>query len=74
MRAIEMCRTATLGGHIEQCDRSHCQYTRNAYNSCRNRHCPKCQGLARAQWLENRQAELLVSGLPVEVCFANIAC
>jgi hypothetical protein len=60
MRAIEVCRTATLGGHIEQCD--HCQYTRNAYNSCRNRHCPKCQGLARAQWLESRQAELL----PVE--------
>jgi hypothetical protein len=60
LRAIETCRTATLGGHIEQCD--HCQYTRNAYNSCRNRHCPKCQGLARAQWLESRQAELL----PVE--------
>ena len=57
MRAIETCRTATLGGHIEQC--GHCQYTRNAYNSCRNRHCPKCQGLARAQWLESRQAELL---------------
>jgi hypothetical protein len=60
MRAIETCRTAALGGHLEQCD--HCQYTRNAYNSCRNRHCPKCQGLARAQWLESRQAELL----PVE--------
>jgi hypothetical protein len=60
MRAIETCRTATLGGHIEQCD--HCQYTRNAYNSCRNRHCPKCQSRARAQWLESRQAELL----PVE--------
>jgi hypothetical protein len=60
MRAIEVCRTATLGGHIEQCDQ--CQYTRNAYNSCRNRHCPKCQGLARAQWLASRQAELL----PVE--------
>jgi hypothetical protein len=62
MRAIETCRTATLGGHIEQCDNGHCQYTRNAYNSCRNRHCPKCQGLARAQWFESRQAELL----PVE--------
>ena len=60
LRAIETCRTATLGGHIEQC--GHCQYTRNAYNSCRNRHCPKCQSLARAQWLESRQAELL----PVE--------
>ena len=57
LRAIEVCRTATLGGHIEQCD--HCPYTRNAYNSCRNRHCPKCQSLARAQWLESRQAELL---------------
>ncbi len=57
MRAIETCRTATLGGHIEQC--GHCQYTCNAYNSCRNRHCPKCQSLARAQWLESRQAELL---------------
>jgi hypothetical protein len=60
MRAIEVCRTATLGGHIEECD--HCQYARIAYNSCRNRHCPKCQSLARAQWLESRQAELL----PVE--------
>lgn len=57
MRAIETCRTAALGGHIEQCD--HCPYTRIAYNSCRNRHCPKCQALARAQWLESRQAELL---------------
>ena len=62
MRAIEVCRTATLGGHVEQCNNGHCQYTRNAYNSCRNRHCPKCQGLARTQWLESRQAELL----PVE--------
>lgn len=62
MRAIEVCRTATLGGHIEQCDNGHCQYTRNAYNSCRNRHCPKCQTSARQQWLESRQAELL----PVE--------
>jgi hypothetical protein len=62
MRAIETCRTATLGGHIEQCSNSHCLFTRNAYNSCRNRHCPKCQGLARVQWHENRQAELL----PVE--------
>jgi Putative transposase/Transposase zinc-binding domain len=57
LRAIETCRTATLGGHIEQC--GHCPYTRTAYNSCRNRHCPKCQSLARAQWLASRQAELL---------------
>jgi len=60
MRAIEVCRTATLGGHVEQC--GHCAYTRNAYNSCRNRHCPKCQGAERLQWLQNRQGELL----PVE--------
>ena len=60
MRAIEVCRTAVLGGHEEKCD--HCEYTRHAYNSCRNRHCPKCQTMARAKWLESRKAELL----PVE--------
>lgn len=57
MAAIEACRTATLGGHIEQCD--DCGLVRIAYNSCRDRHCPKCQGLARAQWLADRQADLL---------------
>ncbi len=57
MRAIEACRTAALGGHVEQCD--HCGSTRHAYNSCRNRHCPKCQALAKARWLAARQAELL---------------
>src|SRR3981189_3244149 len=57
MGAITTCRTATLGGHVEQCD--DCGATRIAYNSCRNRHCPKCQGLARAEWLAHRQAELL---------------
>ena len=57
MTAIESCRTAALGGHLEQC--SDCEHQRVAYNSCRNRNCPKCQGLARAQWLEDRQAELL---------------
>jgi len=57
MSAIELCRTAALGGHVEQCDA--CAHQRIAYNSCRNRHCPKCQSLARAQWLEDRQAELL---------------
>ena len=57
MSAIERCRTAALGGHLEQCDQ--CGYQRNAYNSCRDRHCPKCQSLARAQWIEDRQAELL---------------
>ena len=59
-RAIEVCRTAVLGGHVEQC--GHCSHTRIAYNSCRNRHCPKCQNGERAKWLESRQAELL----PVE--------
>ena len=57
MTAIECCRTAALGGHIEQCDQ--CHFQRIAYNSCRDRHCPKCQSLARAQWIEDRQAELL---------------
>ncbi|MEM5292652.1 transposase zinc-binding domain-containing protein, partial [Paraburkholderia sabiae] len=57
MSAIELCRTAALGGHVERCDA--CGHQRIAYDSCRNRHCPKCQSLARAQWLERRQAELL---------------
>ena len=57
MSAIEQCRTAALGGHVEQCDA--CGHQRIAYNSCRNRHCPKCQSLTRAQWLQDRQAELL---------------
>jgi putative transposase/transposase-like zinc-binding protein len=57
LRAIELCRTAALGGHLEQCDQ--CGHERNAYNSCANRHCPKCQSLARAEWLEKRRAELL---------------
>jgi hypothetical protein len=58
--AIVNCRTAAMGGHVEQCDQ--CPYTRISYNSCRNRHCPKCQSLARANWVEAREAELL----PVE--------
>ena len=57
MGAITACRTAALGGHVEQCDG--CGTIRIAYNSCRNRHCPKCQGLARTKWLAERQAELL---------------
>ena len=57
MGAITACRTAVLGGHVEQCD--DCGATRIAYNSCRNRHCPKCQSAARTQWLAERQAELL---------------
>jgi hypothetical protein len=57
MSAIELCRTAALGGHIEAC--GDCGLVRCAYNSCRNRHCPKCQGAAREAWLAARQAELL---------------
>ena len=57
MTAIEQCRTAALGGHVEQCD--HCGHRRVWYNSCRNRHCNQCQGLARAAWIEARQADLL---------------
>ena len=57
LRAIEACRTAALGGHREFC--ASCDYERFAYNSCRNRHCPKCQSLAKERWLEGRQAELL---------------
>ncbi len=60
MRTIERCRTASLGGHVEQCDA--CGHQRIAYNSCRNRHCPKCQSLAKARWLQARLADLL----PVE--------
>jgi hypothetical protein len=60
LRAIAACRTAALGGHTETCD--HCGALRIAYNSCRNRHCPKCQTLAKERWLAARQAELL----PVE--------
>jgi hypothetical protein len=57
MRHIEMCRTATLGGHVEVCD--HCGVEQNAYNSCRDRHCPKCQTLVKEKWLNDRKAELL---------------
>jgi hypothetical protein len=57
MTAIAACRTAALGGHVERCDR--CAHTRVWYNSCRNRHCPSCQSLARAAWIEDRTADLL---------------
>ena len=57
MIAIEHCRTAALGGHAEQCDR--CGHTRVWYNSCRNRHCPQCQCLARATWIDQRETEVL---------------
>jgi hypothetical protein len=72
MRAIEVCRTAALGGHVEQC--SQCSHLRIAYNSCRNRHCPKCQNTERLRWLQHRTAELLpvpyfhvVFTLPAEI-------
>ncbi len=57
MSAIEACRTAELGGHVSRCD--DCDHVQIAYNSCRNRHCPRCQGAAARRWLEARQAELL---------------
>jgi Putative transposase/Transposase zinc-binding domain len=76
MSAIEHCRTAVLGGHIEACE--DCGHWRVAYNSCRNRHCPKCQGAAARAWLAEREADLLPVGyfhvvftLPAEV--ADIA-
>jgi hypothetical protein len=57
MSAIESCRTAALGGHVARCE--DCSHTLIAYNSCRNRHCPKCQGAAAKEWLAAREAELL---------------
>jgi Putative transposase/Transposase zinc-binding domain len=76
MSAIETCRTAALGGHVEACE--DCGHSRIAYNSCRNRHCPKCQGAAAHDWLAARQADLLPVGyfhvvftLPAEI--ADIA-
>jgi hypothetical protein len=81
MSAIELCRTATLGGHVEQCQ--DCGAIRVAYNSCRNRHCPKCQGQEREEWLAARQAELLavpyfhvvftLPALAAEIAFQNKA-
>jgi hypothetical protein len=57
MSAIESCRTAALGGHVARCE--DCQHTTIAYNSCRNRHCPKCQGAAARTWMEEQESELL---------------
>jgi hypothetical protein len=78
MSAIERCRTAALGGHVARCENNACGHTVIAYNSCRNRHCPKCQGAASRDWLEDRRAELLpvpyfhvVFTLPAEI--ADIA-
>src|SRR5262249_4493558 len=79
MSAIESCRTAALGGHVARCENEACGYTVIAYNSCRNRHCPKCQGSQAREWLEARKAELLegpyfhvVFTLPPKI--AVIAC
>lgn len=57
LKALALCRTAQLGGHMLQCD--HCDHTKQAYNSCHNRHCPKCQAGLRAEWFEKREQELL---------------
>ena len=59
MSAIERCRTAALGGHVARCENDACARTVIAFNSCRNRHCPKCQGSAAREWLAEREAELL---------------
>lgn len=74
MSAIESCRTAALGGHVARCENDACGHTRIAYNSCRNRHCGKCQGSAAREWLQARKAELLpvpyfhvVFSLPAEI-------
>ena len=60
LNMIKICRTSALGGHLQRCD--NCGYQRPAYNSCRNRHCPKCQRLAKEKWLNARRAELLDCG------------
>ncbi len=60
MRAVSVCRTPELGGHLDRCES--CGFERPAYNSCRNRHCPKCQALAKARWLEKQTSELLPVG------------
>jgi hypothetical protein len=59
MSAIERCRTAALGGHVARCENAACGHAHIAYNSCRNRHCPKCQAAASRRWLADREAELL---------------
>jgi hypothetical protein len=74
MSAIEACRTAALGGYVARCENDECDHTVIAYCSCRNRHCPKCQGSQARAWMEERKAELLevpyfhiVFTLPAEI-------
>jgi hypothetical protein len=62
MSAIERCRTAALGGHVARCENGACGHTVISFNSCRNRHCPKCQGSAARKWLADREADLLEVG------------
>src|SRR5258705_13293107 len=76
--AIERCRTAALGGHVARCENEACGHTLISYNSCRNRHCPKCQGAVARKWLAEREKELLpvsyfhvVFSLPAQI--ADIA-
>jgi len=59
LHALRKCRTAALGGHMDRCDNPDCHKLHLSYNSCRNRHCPKCQGHKREQWIRAREAELL---------------
>src|SRR6516225_2412411 len=59
MSAIEACRTAALGGYVARCENAECAHTVISYCSCRNRHCPKCQGSQALAWMEERKAELL---------------
>ena len=68
LKDLALCRTAALGGHVEECDQ--CGQQRISYNSCRNRHCPKCQALARARWMADRAKELL----PVEYFGSSGKC
>src|SRR5688572_3016732 len=78
MSAIERCRTAALGGHVARCENGACGHTVIAFNSCRDRHCPKCQGGAARKWLAEREAELLEVGyfhlvFTLPAAIANIA-
>src|SRR5215472_8049400 len=73
LRAIAACRTAALGGHVEQCDR--CGQRAISYNSCLNRHCPKCQAAARQRWLEKRSAYGFAGRFTLGImpCFSSMA-